>query len=374
MSAAQTANDLTLLAQSRASGDRGRLILGIVDLCAQSEAEQRTPQVRALLDPIFLNLVADAEFQIRLRLAQKLAPFDWSPPKLINLLARDDIEIARPVIAASPVLKDADLAQLLIDATIEHRIEVARRPYVGPQVVETILKQGEPEVLTALAGNDTADVSPDAMEQLVEASRRIAGMRSPLVRHPRLTTEMAEHLYGWVGQVLRAAIVSRFRVDAQALDAALAEAVKEAWRGGPQEYTPADPEQEQMERRLITKLHQSGQLRTSYLMRALRERRLSLFEAALATLGGYTPQAVRAAINAERPEMLALACAGVGIDRVVFATILNLVRELNLGRPPGDAERARRAFDGGGPEHRSLAAQAFRKVAEQSDPEESIPR
>ncbi|HEX4181296.1 MAG TPA: DUF2336 domain-containing protein [Caulobacteraceae bacterium] len=362
MSAAQTAQDLTVLAQSQTGVDRGRLILAIVDLCAQSQSDARTPGVRSLLDPIFMNLVADAEAQIRQRLAEKLAPFDWSPPKLINLLARDDIEIARPVIAASPVLQDEDLARLVLDTATEHRIEIARRPNVGPATVATILGQAEPEVLTALAGNDTAEVSPEGMTQLVEASRRIAGMRSPLARHPRLTTEMAEQLYGWVGQVLRAAIVSRFRVDAAALDAALAEAVRDSWRGAPSE--PVDPEQEQMERRLIAKLHMAGQLRTSYLLRALRERRLSLFETALATLGGYSLAAVRDAINADRPEKLALACAGVGVDRVVFGTILTLVRDLNRGRPSGDAERARRAFDGQGPEHADLAAQAFRKTAE----------
>lgn len=364
MSAAQTAQDLTALAQSQDEADRGRLILALADLCAQSQTDVRTPQVRALLDPIFLNLVGDAEFQIRQRLAEKLAPFDWSPPKLINLLAHDDIEIARPIIAASPVLQDEDLARLLIDTAIEHRIEIARRPFVGPTTVEAILDQAEPEVLTALAGNDTAEVSPHGMSQLVEVSRRIAGMRSPLARHPRLTTEMAQQLYGWVGQVLRAAIVSRFRVDPQALDAALAEAVQDAWRGKPGAAESVDPDQEQMERRLIAKLHLAGQLRTSYLLRALRERRLSLFEAALATLGEYSPAAVRTAINAERPEMLALACAGVGVDRVVFGTILTLVRELNRGRPIGNGERARRAFDGQGPDHAELAAQAFRKAAE----------
>src|SRR5580693_3579212 len=99
MSAVQTAHDLTVLAQSRALADRERLILAIVDLCARSEPSVRTPAVQALLDPIFLNLINDAEHQIRLRLAEKLAPVDWSPPKLINLLARDEIDIARPIIA-----------------------------------------------------------------------------------------------------------------------------------------------------------------------------------------------------------------------------------------------------------------------------------
>ena len=47
------------------------------------------------------------------------------------MLALDEIEIARPIIAASPVLKDADLIRLLVEATIEHQIEVARRPNLG---------------------------------------------------------------------------------------------------------------------------------------------------------------------------------------------------------------------------------------------------
>jgi len=367
MSAVQTAHDLTMLAQSRALADRERLILAIVDLCAQSEPSVRTPAVQALLDPIFLNLIDDAEHQIRLRLAEKLAPADWAPPKLINLLAQDEIEIARPIIAASPVLDEADLLRLLAETTVAHQIEVARRPGVGAAVVDIILSHADPEVLTALAGNDTALLSPAAMLQLVEASRRIAAMRSPLVRHPRLTQEMAEQLYAWVGQMLRSAIVSRFRVDARALDAQIAESVRQGRAAALEPDAPdaalIDTEQEQMERRLIAKLHAAGQLRPGYLLRALREQRLSLFEAALATLGGYSPQAVHLAVNAERPEMLALACAGVGVDRLVFGTILAMVRELNRGRPGGDAERARKAFNGAEADHSGLAALAFRKAA-----------
>ena len=63
-----------------------------------------------------------------------------------------------------------------------------------------------------------------------------------------------------------------------------------------------------MERRPIAKLHRAGQLRPSYLLRALREQRLSLFMTALAALGGYSMDDVRIAINADRPDILALAC------------------------------------------------------------------
>ena len=365
MSAAQTAQDLTELAKSRSPADRDRLIMALADLCAQLNEAMRAPQIQALLGSIFLSLVGGAEHDIRRRLAEKLAIADWPPADLINALALDEIEIARPVIAGSPVLTDEDLVNLLVEATIDHRIEVAQRPSIGLRVVETILERAEPTVMTALAGNDTADISPQAMTQLVEASRQIAAMRSPLARHPRLSSEQAERLYLWVGQSLRAAIVSRFKVDAAALDRALAEAVDEAQGPG---GGPAGPrlsaEQADMERRLVAKLHGAGQLRPSYLLRALREQRLSLFMTALATLGGYSMDDVRVAINADRADILALACISVGVDRGAFSTLLSLVRGLNDGRPGGDVLIARRVFTTFGGDQVGKAANAFRKAVD----------
>ena len=369
MGAVHSARELKELAKSRRPADRERLMLAIADLCGRSEQAAHEPVVQELLGSIFLNLVSDAEHDIRMALAERLAHADWPPESLVNLLARDEIEIARPVIASSPVLRDADLIRLLVEATVEHQIEVARRPAIGAPVVESILSQAEPAVLTALVANDTAEVTPEAMTSLVEASRHITGMRSPLVRHPRLTGEMAERLYLWVGQSLRAAIVSRYRVDAAALDRALAESVGQAHNQPGSIVHPAGgwvplhkDDQDQIDQRLIAKLHAAGQLRPSYLLRALREQRLSLFRAALATLGDYSIDDVKRAMDSDRTELLALACAGVGVDRSAFATLLGLVRVSNGGRPAGDAQRARRAFDAFRPDQAHLAAAAFRKA------------
>src|SRR5690606_22861259 len=123
---------------------------------------------------------------------------------------------------------------------------------------------------------------------------------------------------------------------------------------------------EEMERRLIDKLHGAGQLRPGYLIRALREQRLSLFIAALAELGRFEIPHIRRAIDSDRPEILALACAAVGIDRSVFPTILTLVRQLNGGRPAGGADGVRRADGAFGPVPPEIAAAAFRKAAETS--------
>jgi uncharacterized protein (DUF2336 family) len=364
VSRAQTAEELNVLAKSRTPADRERLLLAIVDLCAHADHGVRSPQAQDLLGSVLMSLVTNAEHDIRQALAEKLADAAWPPHALINALALDDIEIARPIIAASPVLDDPDLIKLLVEATVEHQIEVALRPSISTPIVDRIVSRAEPAVMTALASNDTADIAPIAMARLVEASRDIASMRSPLARHPRLTEDMAQRLYIWVGQSLRSAIVARFRVDQAVLDAALQAAVGQAQilplRDPGLSKSIASTEQLEMERKLIAKLHEAGQLRPSYMLRSLREQRLSLFQISLATLGDYTTEDVRRALDADRADYLALACAGVGVDRGAFATVLGLVRSLNGGRPRGDNERARRAFDAFGVDRAEQAAAAFR--------------
>jgi uncharacterized protein (DUF2336 family) len=98
-----------------------------------------------------------------------------------------------------------------------------------------------------------------------------------------------------------------------------------------------------MEQRLIEKLDAAGQLIPGYLMRALRERKLSLFEAGLSRLAGLPPADLRAAIACDRPDVLAMACVAAHIDRSVFKTILTRVRELNGGQPGGDPKADARA-------------------------------
>lgn len=366
MTAIDKATQILTLAKSKDSGDRERLMMALAELCdaEQSGGARIDPAIEGLIADVFTRLIGEAERDIRQGLSERLSAVRWAPRELVYMLAADDIEIARPMIAQSPVLADEDLTRLLARAAIEHQIEVARRPCIGQAVVEAILSQAQPAVLTALADNDTAEISTEAMSQLVEASREIAAMRSPLVRHPKLTTELAERLYVWVGQSLRAAIVGRFRVDAKALDHALAQAVTEAHakdRRGTIVFA-AENERRTMERQLVGKLHASGQLKPGYLIKALREQRLSLFLAALSELANVNADDIERAIRCDRPELLALACTAAGVDRGAFSTILALVRQLAAGKPAGTGDQGRKALAAFSVSDPRLAAAVFKKA------------
>ena len=356
-------SDLLALAHNPSTEARERLLMGVVALC---DACPPSGEVSPVLGEIFLTLARQAEREVRKVLSEKLAHAEWAPASLVNVLALDEIEIARPILESSPILQDDDLLRVLIEASLEHQITVARRPHISGRVADAVIDRGEPAVLMALTTNRTAEISADGVRRLVEHSRRIAALRGPLTRHPLLTETLAEQLYQWVGTALRQSIAARFTVNEQALGQAVHDAVEGIMRPVAAEPDPADQgDRDEMERRLIDKLQSAGQLRAGLLIRAVREKRLSLFAHGLAALGGYAVGQVRTALAAPTPEALYYACASVGIDRAVFPTLLVELRKLNNSLPGdlGEAVWLRGALSQGS------AARAF-KVLIGDDPGE----
>ncbi|HEY1752826.1 MAG TPA: DUF2336 domain-containing protein [Caulobacteraceae bacterium] len=314
-----------------------------------------TPTAKAEMEAALLALVAEAEPDVRARLAGRIARAWWTPPRLVGILAHDEIEVARPVIAANPLLDDDALIRLLGEASLAHRVEVARRPRLSARVARAVIAQGDPAVLTALAANRSADISPSGLARLVEHARTIAALGAPLAEHPRLSAELARALYLWVGLALRAQLAARFGIDQTVLEAVIAASMSEGLdRSIPRGPTPG-------ETKLVEKLEGAGQLSAGYLVKVLKAHQLGLFEAALARLGRFHPCDVhRAVLHVSRPELLALACAAVGIDRSVFPTILATVRQCAGGLPGGGGEGGRRAMGAFGPFAPQIAASAFR--------------
>lgn len=331
--AAPRPSELLALARNSSTEARQRLLVGVVALC---DASPPPEELSPVLGEIFLTLAGRAEREVRKVLSERLAHAEWAPAPLVTLLALDEIEIARPILECSPILQDDDLLRVLIEASLEHQIAVARRPGISGRVADAVIDLAEPAVLMALSTNHSAGISLEGVRRLVEHSRRIAALRGPLTRHPLLTEALAEQMYQWVGTALRQSIVARFNVDEQALG----DAVHAVVEGIVRPTTPAkaavdQDERDEMERRLINKLQAAGQLRAGLLIRAVREKRLSLFAHGLSALGGFTDEQVRSALSAPSPEALYYACAAVGIDRAVFPTLLAELRKFN-DLLPGD--------------------------------------
>ena len=323
--------DLLALARNPSVDARQRLLMGVLTLC---ETQGASEEAAKAFGDIFLTVADRIERDIRKALAIRLAKADWAPHAVVEVLMMDDIDIARPLLAYSSVVQDEDMMRVLLEATLEHQIEVALRPRLSGRVSDAIIDRGEPATLTALASNRSAQISGEGLRRLVEHSRRIAALRLPLTRHPGLTESLAEQMYQWVGVALRQSIAVRFEIDEERLAGLVDQATADAM--APTDTSPDSPHRDEMERRLIDKLHAAGQLKVGYLVRAIRERRLGLFLHGLAALSGLPAADIRKALADNSAEALYYACAAIGMDRAVFPAILAEVRHLNEGMPAGD--------------------------------------
>jgi len=321
-------------AQSASQGDRDKLLMSIAELCRDHE-ECARPEMQSVLKDVLMALLGQAETKIRQRLAKTLADVAWAPSDLINVLAGQQIDIARPILARSRALSNHDLVRLLVECSIEHKIEIARRPTLSDEVAAVIIDQAEPDVLTAMANNVAAQLNGVSMERLVRLSEQVVGLRAPMTRRPELTASLAALLYGWVGEALRQALSVRFPDEALGLRDAMRDSlsVLTSQPEATSRLAPVAAERAGMEQRVVEKLQAAGQLRPGLVVRALNEGKLPLFITVLGALAGLSTDDVRAAVNADHAEPLIVICTLAGIDKGAFPTVINLVQKLNEGRP-----------------------------------------
>ena len=275
---------------------------------------------RQLATDILRRLSKDVEMSIRIGLAEKLASDPAAPHELIVLLADDKIEVARPILARSPVLSDEDLRCLITSGSKDHQIAIAERPNIG-ETVSAALARGACEiVLIALLRNQSARIAADTFAELGEQARRLPGLQAPLTERPDLPADLAHSMYEWVSGALKTALSSRYPQFAEPLARAIAETSAELQSSGEVAVMGENA------KKLVDKLHASGQLRASFLIRVLNQGQMELFECAFATLLNMDIETLRKALYGANPQTVALACRAAGIDRSVFHTVFRLSR------------------------------------------------
>jgi len=264
------------------------------------------------------NLAPDIlEMSIRVALAERLADDPSAPHDLINLLCDDKIEVAGPILARSKVLSDVDLVRVVENGSEDHQISVAARPAIGETVTATLVRHACEAAIVALLSNDSAQITRSTFEQLSERARDAPVLQKPLVERSDLPGELARRLYQWVSDALKTALIARHPDAARTLVSAIDETTSSGSEG---------PVGSVNARKLVEKLHASGQLRASFLIRVLNQGEMEMFEYAFAALLNMEPDAMRNALYGENAITVALACRAAGIDRSVFQTVFNLSR------------------------------------------------
>jgi uncharacterized protein (DUF2336 family) len=192
-----------------------------------AQATMFTERHVALFDQIIAMLADAIEARARARLSEKLADVPNAPPEVIRKFAKDDITVARPVLARSPRLTDADLIAAARSGGRDHMLAISERRDLGESVTDVLVAEGDRVVLNAVASNPTARFSDKSYDDLVSRSRvdellhaAIARRRDIPPRHMAVLFELAkkaarERLQGELAGAGRKAVKEAVEVSAR---------------------------------------------------------------------------------------------------------------------------------------------------------------
>ena len=359
---------LLQLAKSKSAESRSRLVENITDLFLSDDG-RLSEHERALMSDILSKLIGQVEADIRRELSDVLVKSGVDLPDVVSLLANDEIEIARPLLERSDVLRDAELVEIIRMRTDEHRMSITLREDISENVSNALVEFGGDDVIESLLNNHDAHLSGRAMEYLVTESRRVDRFQEPLLRRDDLPGELAYKMYWWVSAALRKRIITEFTIDPVLLEQAVKRATKSAIvdNGGEESaYIKAQ--------KLVRRMYENGELTIQFLINALRQQRIAVFVAGLAELGNVDFQTAWRVFADRGGESFAILGKAVGIDRSQFTSISLLVSQAREGatiKSPGYLKEILALFDSISEENAKGALQVWqRDIAYQNAIEE----
>lgn len=159
-----TAEDVASLRQDCSPAVRAR----IATKFGRQFGELALSPQREMAMALLALLAKDGAAEVRTALAEGMAASAHLPHEVaVALAAADEIEIARPLLERSPVLKEADLIRLARASGLERALAVAGRDRVPEAVAAALAEMDEPLVAAKLVGNAGADVPDRALARIL---------------------------------------------------------------------------------------------------------------------------------------------------------------------------------------------------------------
>lgn len=296
----------------------GDIAATVSSLLIDDESSLTAAEVALGLD-ILACLYAEIAEDARRRLAQRLAARDDVPRHLAVMLAHDRlIDVARPVLVASPVLEDDDLIAVIAERSWQHRLAITGRRRISSRVVDALASLQDVRIAVGLANNPGAELSEYALRALIGQARSIPALHEPLVGRRELDRELAGVLVHWIGADLRARIAETFGEDL---------ALKVSGDVSKASHAAA--------------VRMFGEPEPMHLIEALRAGRVRALEEEVAALTGLPPVAVSRVLYSPDGQALAVLARALGLPRSLFREFYG---RLNGTSPFGSA-----------PLHRELA-------------------
>jgi uncharacterized protein (DUF2336 family) len=233
---------------------------------------------RAAAEGAMIMMLDDPSPLVRQALAEAFASAQAAPPVILDALAADQPQVSVPILARSPLLRDADLIDLVATGPNEAQVAIAGRASMPRSLAAAIAEVGCAEACLVLLENLDADIAQFSIDRMVERFGHLAPIRENLLDRDDLPATTRQALVSMLSQTLACFVSARQWLGTEHAAIAAKEACERATIALAAE-TPYDEIAA-----LVAHLRESGQLTTGMILRGLLSGNVVLFAETLAEL------------------------------------------------------------------------------------------
>ncbi len=200
-------------------------------------SSQLPPQERHMAGDVLVELLRDADIELRASVAKRLVMLNEAPRTILVILAKDKIAVARHVLEKSKSLTDSDLIQIARKVSTQHRLVMSQRRHISDAVVDVLAEFLEEEVVETLLKNKGASFSETAIQRILTVSRQHQPYVELLLKRDEVRPSHGLTMFWWADTKIRKKILHRFGVTRAVLQHTCADlyprAAAEGWNDAP---------------------------------------------------------------------------------------------------------------------------------------------
>lgn len=286
-----------------------------------------SPRDTELVADVIIELLRQAEYDLKKALAEKLSAKGNIPLRVILHFTNEDISIAGSILENSPVLDDLDLVYIVKSKTTKYWSSIAARKALSEHLMNTLADTKDLDTAITLAQNLNITLTGHTITALTDVAQTSERLALPLLRRDEVDKVVAARLYNYVGYQIKAYIESRFGLDPNtsfdilnSLEEVVVEFVDSSTK---RSYEVEEGMLEQAKRQL-----QAGNLTLKNMVTGLRRGQIASFSAQFSVFTGLDLQTTEEILRQKHGQGLAVACKAFDIKKEDFVSIYLLTSPL----------------------------------------------
>jgi uncharacterized protein (DUF2336 family) len=302
-------------------------------------SDQYSQEEIDLIDDVFVRLVTTIEESSRALLAIRLGPVASAPPKILRLLACDDvIEVASPVLSQAEGLDTETLVECARTKNQEHLLAISRRKTLPEALTDVLVERGDQQVVLSTAKNAGAKFSSAGFNVLIKRSRGDDQLTACVGARPDLPPQLFEQLLEAASETVRAKLVAERKHAKSDIDLVIGDVssrIQTEAATQPLSYAAAQV--------LIESMQQAGLLNAAKLEEFARAGRFEEMVAALSRMSNVSTAVIERNMRDTHAESLLVLAKAVGLSWETTRSIMMLAAK-RYRRSVAEIDEARAAF------------------------------